>query len=292
MLTTGVRTPVGIKIYGADLERSRRSAPSSSRSSRTSRAPAASMPSGWPGGYFVDFTLKREQIGPLRPDGRGGRDGDHVGRSAARTSPRRSRGGNATRVNVRYARELRDDLDSLRRVLVPTMSGAQIPLGAAGRHHAGLRPGDDPGRERHDRRLCLRGHDGPGRRRLRRRGQEGGRRPSSSFPPGYSLQWSGQYENMLRVRERLKIVIPLTLFIIFMLLYMNTKSRRQDRHRHAGRAVLADRRDLVAVSPRLQYLDRGLGRDDRPDGPRRRDRASSCCCSWTCPTMTRSGRAR
>src|SRR5262249_61402843 len=45
-----------------------------------------------------------------------------------------------------------------------------------------------------------------------------------SLPTGYSIQWSGQYENMLRVRERLKVVVPITVFLIFTLLYLNTKS--------------------------------------------------------------------
>ena len=77
---------------------------------------------------------------------------------------------------------------------------------------------------------------------------------------GYSLEWSGQYENMLRVRERLKIVVPLTIFTIFFLLYMNTKSAGQGRDRHAGRALLGRRRGVAHVLPRLQRLDRRLGR--------------------------------
>ncbi len=59
------------------------------------------------------------------------------------------------------------------------------------------------------------------------------------LPAGYSLQWSGQYENMMRVKERLKVVIPLTIFIIFLLLYHEHQIAGQSGHRHAGRAVLA-----------------------------------------------------
>ena len=97
-------------------------------------------------------------------------------------------------------------------------------------------------------------------------------RAASQLPPGYSLAWSGQYENMLRVRERLKIVVPVTLFLIFLLLYLNTKSLVEDRDRPAGRAVLGRRRGLAALPARLQHVHRRLGRHDRADGPRRRDR--------------------
>ena len=75
-------------------------------------------------------------------------------------------------VNVRYPRELRDDLDRLRRVLVATPAGAAGAAGPAGRHQAGQRAGDDPRRERLPGRLRLRGHDRPRHRRLRGRGQE------------------------------------------------------------------------------------------------------------------------
>ena len=66
-------------------------------------------------------------------------------------------------------------------------------------------------------------------------------------PPGYTLTWSGQYENMLRVRERLKLILPLTLVLIFALLYMNTQSAVKASIVHAGRALLGDRRGLAAL---------------------------------------------
>ncbi len=93
-----------------------------------------------------------------------------------------------------------------------------------------------------------------------------------TLPPGYVLQWSGQYENMIRVRERLKVVVPVTLVLIFVLLYMNTRSAFKAVGRDARRAVLGHRRDLALLPARLQRLDRRLGRHDRAPGPRRRDR--------------------
>jgi Cu(I)/Ag(I) efflux system membrane protein CusA/SilA len=126
-------------------------------------------------------------------------------------------------VNVRYPRELRDDLNRLQRVLVPTPSGAQIPLAqladielvqgpAMIRDENGFLAGyvyvDITGRD-------VGGYVDEAKKIVREKVQ---------LQPGYVLQWSGQYENMLRVRERLKVVVPITLGLIFVLLYANTKS--------------------------------------------------------------------
>src|SRR5439155_24943818 len=108
-------------------------------------------------------------------------------------------------------------------VLVTTMSGAQIPL----MELADIELVSGPAMIRNENGLLsgyvyvdLAGRDVGGYV------QEAKKIVSQklTLPTGYSLVWSGQYENMLRVRERLKVVLPLTLFLIFMLLYMNTKS--------------------------------------------------------------------
>ena len=126
-------------------------------------------------------------------------------------------------MNVRYARELRDDVDKLKRVLVPTPSGQHIPLAQIA--ELTLRSG--PSMIRNENGL-LAGYvyvDVAGRdigsyvtqaKRLVAK--------ELRLPSGYALSWSGQYENMARVRERLKIVLPLTIFLICLLLYMNTRS--------------------------------------------------------------------
>ena len=77
-------------------------------------------------------------------------------------------------------------------------------------------------------------------------GQEGGGR-DVKLPTGYSLTWSGQYENMLRVRERLKLVLPLTLVLIFGAALHEHQVGLQGGHRHAGRALLGHRRGLAAL---------------------------------------------
>jgi len=126
-------------------------------------------------------------------------------------------------VNVRYGREFRDNVDALRRVLVPTPSGAQIPMAQI----ADIQLLEGPSMIR-DENGQLAGYvfvDMAGRdvggyvREAKQRVQE-----QLDLPTGYTLVWSGQYENLARVRERLKVVIPLTLALIALLLYLNTKS--------------------------------------------------------------------
>ena len=126
-------------------------------------------------------------------------------------------------VNVRYAREMRDNLEGLRRVLVPTPSGAQVPLAQL----ADIRMTAGPSMIRDENGMLagyvyvdISGSDIGGYVQQAKQAVAG----TVKLPPGYTIQWSGQYENMLRVRERLKIVVPITIFIIFILLYMNTRS--------------------------------------------------------------------
>src|SRR5207249_3431707 len=121
--------------------------------------------------------------------------------------------------NVRYPRELRDDLDALGRVLVMTPSGAQIPLSQV----ATIRMVNGPSMIRNENGLLagyvyvdMVGRDVGGYVDEAKEAVARG----LTVKPGYSLEWSGQYENMLRVRERLKPVVPITVFVIFFLLYM------------------------------------------------------------------------
>ncbi|MHB8861354.1 MAG: efflux RND transporter permease subunit [Pirellulaceae bacterium] len=222
MLSTGVRTPIGIKIQGADvaeIERIGIRLESILGQIPGTRSVFAERTAG---GYFLDFTLKRENLARY---GLTIKEAEMViqsavgGESISTTIEGRER----YSINVRYAREFRQDLTKLRRVLVPTMSGAQIPLAeladiefVAGpamlRDENGMLSGyvyvDLVGRDvgsyvDEAKQLVLQGLE---------------------LPTGYTMTWSGQYENMERVRERLKIVLPVTLFLIFILLYMNTKS--------------------------------------------------------------------
>jgi Cu(I)/Ag(I) efflux system membrane protein CusA/SilA len=134
-------------------------------------------------------------------------------------------------VSVRYPRELREDLDSLGRVLVTAPGGAQIPL----QQVATLKTTQGPAMVRDENGL-LAGYVyvdfDTSKRDVGRYVEDAKAKVEKglTLPPGYALAWSGQWENMLRVRERLKLVLPVTVLLIFFLLYANTKS--------AGKALL------------------------------------------------------
>jgi Cu(I)/Ag(I) efflux system membrane protein CusA/SilA len=222
MLTTGVRTPIGIKVYGADLKEIERIGTSLETILRDVKGTRSIFAERVTGGYFVDFDIRREDIARY---GLTIKEVEMIIMSAIGGEPVTTtvEGRERYTVNVRYARELRDDLDKLRRVLVPTMSGAQIPLEQLADIHLTLGPS-----MLRDENAMLAGYvyvDITGRD-LGSYVAEAKKIVGEklTLPTGYSLQWSGQYENMLRVKKRLKVVIPLTIFIIFVLLFMNTKS--------------------------------------------------------------------
>jgi Cu(I)/Ag(I) efflux system membrane protein CusA/SilA len=222
MLSTGVRTPVGIKIFGADLKEIENIGAQLETMLRDVPGTRSVFAERVTGGYFVDFEPKRDQLA------RYGLTIEELqmvvmtaigGENIATTIAGRER----YPINVRYPRELRDDMDKLERVLVPTGTGAQIPLAQL----ADIKVISGPAMIR-DENGFLAGYvyvDMSGR-------DIGGYvkeakkivREKLAVPQGYVLQWSGQYENMIRVSERLKLVVPFTLFLIFLLLFANTKS--------------------------------------------------------------------
>lgn len=126
-------------------------------------------------------------------------------------------------VNIRYPRELRDNINSLNRVLIPTPSGAQIPLSYVA--DMNIRKGPPVIKSENARKSAwlyvdIRDTDiGSYVSRAKKAIDE-----QVKFPEGYSMVWSGQYEYMQRARQRLQIVVPITLQIIFLLLYLNFKN--------------------------------------------------------------------
>jgi Cu(I)/Ag(I) efflux system membrane protein CusA/SilA len=222
MLSTGVRTPVGIKIFGSDLKEVEKIGIKIEGLLKDVKGTRSVYAERVTGGYFVDFDIKRDALARY---GLTVKEVEEVIMSAIGGEPVTTtiEGRERYTVNVRYPRELRDDMDKMKRVLVPTPSGAQIPLAQLADVHLTLGPsmirdengmlagyvyvdvsGRDIGSYVNDAKAMVRN--------------------KLDIPTGYSIQWSGQFENMLRVRERLKLVIPLTIFLIFALLYMNTKS--------------------------------------------------------------------
>jgi Cu(I)/Ag(I) efflux system membrane protein CusA/SilA len=222
MLTTGVRTPVGIKVLGPDLKEIERLGSHLEMILKDVPGARSVFAERTAGGYFLDFTLRRERLARY---GLSVKEAQMVLMSAVGGEPVTTtvEGRERYTVNVRYAREFRDNLTALRRVLVPTMSGAQVPLAELADIQLTTGPGmirDEDGQLAGYVYVDLAGRDVGGYVTEAKKVV----RENLKLPTGYSLVWSGQYENMLRVRERLKVVLPLTLFLIALLLYMNTKS--------------------------------------------------------------------
>jgi Cu(I)/Ag(I) efflux system membrane protein CusA/SilA len=226
MLTTGVRTPIGIKVLGSDLEAIERVGTRieavlqdvpGTRSAFAERAAA---------GYFVDIAPRRDRLARYGVTV----DAFHQvvmaavgGENVTTVIDGRER----RPVNVRYPRELRDDVDRLERVLIPVVADggapAQVPLAEL----ADIRRVQGPGMIRNENGFLagyvyvdvavrdIGAYVEEAKRVVAERVQ---------LPAGTTLAWSGQYENMIRVRERLKVVLPITLVLIFALLLANTRS--------------------------------------------------------------------
>ncbi len=222
MLTTGVRTPLGIKVLGSDLGEIEKIGEQIETTLKDVPGTTSVFAERTTGGYFLDFDLKRDQLARygLTID-----DANEVLMSAigGETVTTTVEGRERYPVNVRYLRDYRTDLDALQRVLINTPSGAQVPLAQIADISFKTGPGmirDENGRLSGYVYVDVSGRD---------LGSyitdaKNAVRDKVSVPAGYQLVWSGQYESMQRVKERLKIVLPVTLFIVFLLLYFNTGS--------------------------------------------------------------------
>lgn len=224
MLSTGIRTPVGLKINGADLKVIQDIAVQAETILGKVPGTRSALAERTAEGYFLDFELKREQLARyglsveeanmLVMTAVGGDNQTTVFDGRARYP-----------VNVRYARDYRESVASLSRVLVPLPGGGTIPM----EEIADLKLVQGPGMIRDENGL-LNGYVlvdfdtsktdvgtfvNHAKAAIDR---------ELKLPSGYSLSWSGQFENMIRVKERLKLILPITLVLIFGLLYANTRS--------------------------------------------------------------------
>jgi Cu(I)/Ag(I) efflux system membrane protein CusA/SilA len=222
MITTGVRSPVGIKVLGPDLKTIEKIGLEIEQVLANVPGTKSAFAERLNEGYYLDIIVNRREAaryGLMVGDVQAVITSAIGGETVTTTVEGRER----YSVNVRYKRELRDDPDRLKRVLIPTPSGAQIPLGQiadlvitqgppsiadeAGAL-AGLVSVAVSGRD-------LRGYVEDAQRAVRQR---------ITLPAGYSLQWTGQYEHLVRAEERLKLVVPVTLGLILLLLYLNFRS--------------------------------------------------------------------
>jgi copper/silver efflux system protein len=222
MLTTGVRTPVGLKISGSDptvIEALGEWAESLLRRVPGTRSVFAERNGG---GRFVDIEWNRHELGRYGlsiDDAQRVVDSAIGGENITTTVEGRAR----YPVNVRYLRDFRGDLDALGRVLVAAGGQRQIPLAQL----AMIRLAGGPSMIRDENGLLIgyvyvdlanrdpQAYVEEARRLLAR---------EITLPAGYAMSWSGQYEAMERVGQRLSVVVPLTLLLIVLLLYLNTRS--------------------------------------------------------------------
>ncbi len=236
MLSTGIRTPVGIKVLGANLEEIERIGLEIEQRIQDVPGTRSAYAERVTTGYFFDIDVKREaaaRYGLTVKDVQDIIQSAIGGMNLTTTVEGRER----YPVNVRYFRDMRSSVEDIRRVFVPVMEGPppaavqgmpvqprimQVPLGeladikivrgpTAIKSEEGLLTSyvyiDFAGRD-------VGGYVDDARKKV----------ASLKIPAGYRLEWSGEYEYLVQTHERLKIVIPFTLFVIFALIYFNTKS--------------------------------------------------------------------
>ena len=222
MLSTGIKTPVGIKLMGPDLQVLSELGQRVAAVVRQAKGTLSVFPDKTVGGNYLDFKIKRQEaarygltVGDVQDVIMSAIGGMNVTQTVE--------GLERYPVNVRYSRELRDNLTSLQRVLIPTPTGAQIPL----RYVADIdiRKGPPVIKSENARRTAwlyvdIRDIDvGTYVKNAKKLVDE-----QVDFPEGYSIVWSGQYEYMQRAQQRLRVVVPITLLIIFLLLFFNFKN--------------------------------------------------------------------
>ena len=271
MLSTGLRTPVGLKITGADLDAIEEIGARIESLLPSVKGTRGVFAERTASGYFIDFEWNREELaryGLSMQEAQAVVENAIGGENVTTTVEGRER----YPVNVRYKRDFRSDLGALRRVLVPVSGGQkQIPLG----HLAAIRMKSGPSMIRNEDGLLsgyvyvdIAGRDPNGYI------EEADRllRKEVKLPPGYAFVWSGDYKASQRVKERLAVIVPVTLFLILLLLYLNTRSLTKTFIVLLAVPFLRHRRFLVPLSARLQHEHRGLGGADRPAGRGCRDR--------------------
>src|SRR5881396_129116 len=222
MLTTGFRSILGVKVFGPDLGQIQKLAVQVEKELADFPNTRSAFAERTVGGYFLDFTVNREAA--ARYGLKVGDVNDIVesaigGKNITTTVEGRER----YPVNARYARDFRQDIDALKRVLVPTPTGAQVPISML----ADIKYKTGPPSVRSENGklvgfvfvdITTSDIDGYVRKASQHIGQR------IQHRPGYYVEWAGQFQYLQAAKERLKVVVPFTLLIIFVLLYISTWS--------------------------------------------------------------------
>jgi len=219
MLSTGIKTPIGIKVSGPDLNVLQEVGKSIERAVKTLPETTSAFSDRAAGGYYLDIDIQRDQaarygltIGDIEDVIQSAIGGMNVTQTVE--------GLERYPVNLRYPRDYRSDPDALKRVLIPTPTGAQIPLTAVAEIKTSRGP---PSIKSENARLNawvyvdisssdIGGYVAKAKQVLAEQ---------VKIPAGYTLEWSGQFEYMERAAAKMRIVIPATLLLIFLLLYFN-----------------------------------------------------------------------
>jgi len=225
MLSTGIRTPVGVKLFGSDLKVLEQKAKEVADAVRVVPGAADVYPEKILGAPYLEIHVKRAEAARYG-----------IGVMEVQQVIERAIGGeNLTTaiegrqrfpVRVRYARELRDRVEQLQRLYVPAMSGLQIPLAQLADFKVVMRPAMISSENGLLQALVLmnvRGRDLGGFVEEAKRIVA----QKVALPQGYFLQWSGQYEDQLRAKQRLQLIVPLVLAIILLLLYVTYNSFKE-----------------------------------------------------------------
>src|SRR5213082_3549267 len=222
MLTTGFRSILGVKVFGPDLGEIQKLAVQIEKELADLPNTRSAFAERTVGGYFLDFTVNREaaaryglKVGDVNDIIESAIGGKNITTTVE--------GLERYPVNTRYARDFREDLDALKRVLVPTPTGAQVPISML----ADIRYKTGPPSVRSENGKLvgfvfvdittsdIAGYVRKASQLLNQRIQ---------YPSGYYVEWAGQFQYLQAAKERLKVVVPFTLLIIFVLLYISTRS--------------------------------------------------------------------
>ncbi len=227
MLATGIKTPIGIKVAGSDLAELERVASEIEAVVKGVPGTLSAFAERTMGGNYVEFNIDRDAIARY---GLNVGDVQEVLEVALGGMPLTTtvEGLERYAVNLRYSRDFRENLGALREITIPTPTGAQIPLDQVATIetvHAPMGIKSEAAVPNAWIYVDVKGVDlGTYVQMAMRAVNEDVANGTIKLPPGYNIFWSGQYEYMLRARERFMVVIPLTLLIIILIIYLNTRS--------------------------------------------------------------------
>jgi Cu(I)/Ag(I) efflux system membrane protein CusA/SilA len=227
MLATGIKTPVGIKIAGPDLAELERVASEVEAVVKSVPGTSSAFAERTMGGNYIQFNIDRDAIARY---GLTVGDVQEVLEVALGGMPLTTtvEGLERYAVNLRYSRDFRENLGALREIVVPTPTGAQVPLGQLAKIetvHAPMGIKSEAAVPNAWIYVDVKGIDiGTYVQMAMRAVNDATAKGQIKLPPGYNIFWSGQYEYMIRAQQRLMIVVPLTLLIIVLIIYLNTRS--------------------------------------------------------------------